>query len=130
MKNFDTWNELKKQQDKKDRLQHPVYCKEREIWWLSLGLNIGDEEDGKGEFFERPIIVVKKFNNNLFWGCALSTKIKDGNPYYLKVSTKEGEQSVIISQLRLYDTKRLQEKMGVVGKDDFNKIKTAIKGLL
>lgn len=130
MKDFDTWNEIKKEHDRKNRLINPVYMKEREIWWLSLGLNIGDEEDGKGELFERPVVVVKKFNNNLFWGCALSTKIKENNPYYVKISTKSGEQSVIISQLRLYDTKRLQEKLDIVSKENFNKIKTAIKLLL
>ncbi len=130
MKNFDTWNEIKKEYDRKDRLVNPVYMKEREIWWLSLGLNIGDEEDGKGELFERPIVVVKKFNNNLFWGCALSTKIKENNPYYVKINTQSGVQSIVISQLRLYDTKRLQEKFDIVSKEDFYKIKTAIKSLL
>jgi mRNA interferase MazF len=66
MKNFDAWNGLKKIQDAKDRLAQPIFCRERDISWISLGLNIGDEEDGKGDFFERPVLVVKKFNNNLF----------------------------------------------------------------
>ncbi len=127
MKDFNAWSEVKKSQDDKIR---NVFCKERDIWWSTLGLNIGDEEDGKGELFERPIIVIKKFNNNIFWGCALSTKIKDNNKYYVKVKTKEGVQSVIISQLRLYDTKRLGEKIDVASKEDFEKIKTAIKNLL
>lgn len=129
-KQFNEWNVLKQEHDKKSRPVNPVFCKERDISWISFGINIGDEEDGKGQYFERPVLVIKKFNNNLFWGCALSTKIKDNNPYYLKVSTKEGLQSVIISQLRLYDTKRLHGKIGFVSKDDFQKIKTAIKKLL
>ena len=127
MKKFDEWNKIKKSQDEKDR---NVFCKEREIWWSTLGLNIGDEEDGKGELFERPVIVIKKFNNNIFWGCALSTKIKESNQYYIKVNTKKGVQSVIISQLRLYDVKRLGEKIDFANHEDFEKIKTAIKKLL
>ena len=128
MKRFSEWNELKIIQDNKP--SKVVFCKEREIWWITLGLNIGDEEDGKGEMFARPVLVVKKFNNNIFWGCALSTKIKEGNNYYITVNTKEGPQSVIISQLRLCDTKRLGEKMDIISKVDFLKIKTAIKELL
>ena len=130
MKDFDTWNEIKKKYDGKNRLLRPAYMKEREIWWLSLGLNIGDEEDGKGGNFERPVVVIKKFNNNLFWGCTLSTKIKESNPYYIKIQTRTGIQSVIISQLRLYDTKRLEEKMETLNQIDFQKITTAIKKLL
>lgn len=130
MKRFDEWNRIKKNQDCKDRSVNTVYMKEREIWWISLGLNIGDEEDGKGDLFQRPILIIKKFNNNLFWGCALSTKIKENNPYYKKLNLKSGVQSVIISQLRLYDTKRLEEKFDIISKEDFIKIKTAIKSLL
>lgn len=47
-----------------------------------------------------------------------------------KDDNNELYQSVIISQLRLYDTKRLQEKIDTLDKEDFNKTKTAIKKLL
>ena len=33
--------------------------KEKEIWWCNLGQNIGDEENGKGEFFMRPVWLSK-----------------------------------------------------------------------
>jgi mRNA interferase MazF len=130
MKNFDAWNALKKTHDTRDRAHVPVYCKEREIWWISLGLNIGDEEDGKGDGFERPVLVIKKFNNNIFWGCALSTKIKADNRYYATINTSGGVRSVILSQLRLYDTKRLRERLETIGQHDFRHIKTALKALL
>ena len=42
--------------------EEPVYFKEKDIWWASLGANIGHEQDGKNESFERPILVLKKFN--------------------------------------------------------------------
>lgn len=130
MKNFDEWNIVKKKRDSISREKHIVYCKEKEIWWIFLGLNVGDEEDGKGNLFERPVLVIKKFNNNLFWGCALSTKVKENNKYYKNINTKGGIRSVIISQLRIYDSKRLQEKFDVIDNEEFEKIKTAIKELL
>lgn len=46
MKNFDEWNIIKKQIEKTDKI---VEFSETEIWWTSIGLNIGDEEDGKNE---------------------------------------------------------------------------------
>ncbi|PID34747.1 MAG: hypothetical protein CR971_01625 [candidate division SR1 bacterium] len=32
----------------------------REIWYVSLGNNIGYEEDGKGNDYKRPVLVLKK----------------------------------------------------------------------
>lgn len=130
MKEYDEWNEIKKFQEYKKIRARNVFCKEREMWWIVLGLNIGDEEDGKGVMFERPVLIIKKFNNNLFGGCALSSKIKESNKYYMKIIVKGGIRSVILSQLRLYDTKRLQEKIGVLNTERFNEITTAIKNLL
>ena len=99
--------------------------KEREVYWCSLGENIGDEENGKGEGFRRPILIFKKFNNRVFWGIPMSTKNKE-NVYYLKVILKDVEQSVILSQLRLLDTKRLDTKIGYLSEVDFLKIQGSI----
>jgi mRNA interferase MazF len=129
-KNFQNWTLVKENlQESPHATIKPVFFKEREVWWLSLGLNVGDEEDGKGERFERPIIIIKKFNNNLFWGCALSSKIKD-NKYYIGFELLGIKRSVILSQLRVLDSKRLSEKVGMASEEDFKKIKKAVKELL
>lgn len=48
MKNFDSWNELKKGLENTNRLlDKEFFFHEREIWWTSLGLNLGHEQDGK-----------------------------------------------------------------------------------
>jgi mRNA interferase MazF len=86
---------------------------------------VGDEENGKGGQFRRPVLVFKKFNNNIFWGIPMSTKNKE-NPYYIKVLLKDVVQSAIISQLRILDTKRLDYKIGYVSKTDFDLIKNKI----
>ena len=98
---------------------------EGQVFWCSLGENVGDEENGKGYIFRRPVLIFKKFNNNLFWGIPMSTKNKD-NKYYVKILLKDIEQSAIISQLRVLDTKRLDEYIGYVSKSDFTKIKNQI----
>jgi hypothetical protein len=47
---------------------HPLGYKEREVWWCSVGENIGFEEDGKNELFNRPVLILKIFSKELFWG--------------------------------------------------------------
>lgn len=125
MKDYDAWNEVKKF----NSIGHRPYFKEREIWWTSLGLNIGDEEDGKGKVFMRPVLVVKKFNTNIFLGCPLSKIIKPSNKYYCAISLPAGERSVIISQIKLHDAKRFKERIAVCSVQDFEKIKKALRDL-
>ena len=60
-KDFDRWNEKKKYTHKREFADH---VHEREVWWSALGVNIGVEIDGKHENFERPVLVVRKFNND------------------------------------------------------------------
>src|SRR3989344_2420314 len=59
MKDFDSWNELKKkiEDDKNDPDKFP---KEGEVWMCSLGRNIGFEQNGSGDNFSRPILIIKK----------------------------------------------------------------------
>jgi hypothetical protein len=51
----------------------PRYFKERGIWWTSLGVNIGHEQNGKNEKFERPVLVLKRFNEYLLWVLPLTS---------------------------------------------------------
>jgi mRNA interferase MazF len=76
---------------------------------MYFGLNMDDEQDGKGSEYVRPVLIIKKFNKNLFWGCAISSKLKSNN---------------------LYDLQRLRNKMDVCTLGDFCKIKQAIKDML
>ncbi len=59
IKKFIAWTKLKIKIYISERV---IYFREGEIWWASLGANIGYEEDGKNENFERPILIFKKFN--------------------------------------------------------------------
>jgi mRNA-degrading endonuclease toxin of MazEF toxin-antitoxin module len=102
-----------------------VQINEKEIYWCSLGENIGDEENGKGNDFRRPVMVFKKFNNSICWAIPMTTKNKD-NKYYVKVSLNSTIQSAMISQMRLLDTRRFDEKIGFINQEDFNSVKKSI----
>lgn len=106
------------------------YFHEREIWSCVLGENIGYEQDGKGDSFLRPVVVVKKFNNQVCWVVPLTSKIKN-HAYYYVFSFEEGDFScAILSQMRLLDTKRLSHRMGYISKNDFVALTKKLKEMI
>jgi mRNA-degrading endonuclease toxin of MazEF toxin-antitoxin module len=104
--------------------------KEREIYWCSIGYNVGYEEHGKGINFRRPVLIIKKFNTNLFWGVPLSTKIKEGNKYYFPITIKGQNQSALISQMRTFDSRRLDQYICQLDEKDFELVKDAVVNII
>ncbi len=128
-KDFKVWGQQKEVIDHQIS-ESSLYFKEGDIWWSRLGANIGFEQDGKGESFSRPILILKKFNQFIFWAIPLSTKCKN-NPYYIECISQEGEKrTAIISQIRLMSVKRLTDKIGVTESVSFKIIRKAVKDLL
>lgn len=127
-KDFDAWNGIKK------RLENRVInftCYEREIWWCSIGLNIGSEQDGKNELFERPVLVLKKFNHTIFWILPMTSRKKHENYYnFLLNDSERANQSVILSQLRLVSIKRFHRLIGKMSMYEFALLKGKIGDLL
>jgi mRNA interferase MazF len=86
-------------------------------------------KEQKGTNFSRPVVIIKKFNNDVFRGVALSTKIKTGT-YYYQFTINKVPQCAILSQVRLYDAKGLVRKIGMINLPDFQTLKQKIKSLL
>lgn len=125
-KNFDKWN-IKKKIINNDK---NFFYHEREIWWCSIGLNIGFEEDGKGDNFSRPVLIIKGFSKDIFICIPITTKLKDGK-FYSDINFGDGiKRKVILSQIRLIDSKRLQEKISTIDKDQFKEIKQKVIQLI
>ena len=120
MKEYDAWNEKKKGLE--TRITLPQFS-ERDIWWCSLGLNVGYEEDGKGDQFERPVCVLRKFSKEVFVGLPLTSAVKDSK-YYFPHSLHETDGSIILSQGRLLSAKRLQRKLGRMSPHKFEELKS------
>lgn len=74
MKDFDGWHPIKTKIELDGKT--PT-IRQREIWWGSIGVNIGVEQDGKNRLYERPVLVVRKFNHRHFMGIPLTTQLKD-----------------------------------------------------
>ena len=126
-KDFQEWhNEKSSLHENKTR----VFFHEREVWFASLGANIGFEQDGKGQEFLRPILVVKKFNNEVLWGVPTTKKNKKGKYYFPFQYKKSESTTAILSQLRLIDSKRLSYKIGFVKEADFVEMKNRLISFL
>lgn len=126
-KNFEKWNEVK---IKTDRENLRLFYKDREVWWCLLGTNIGFEMDGKGGRSARPVLILKGFSKEVCLCLPLTTKPKKGKFYCEAVFEDGNKRIAILSQIRLIDTKRLLEKITVLDKSAFNKIKQALIRLI
>jgi len=117
---FEKWNLLKQKSNFSKKI---IGIKERDILFVKMGQNIGYEQDGKGEEFLRPVIVLKKFNKNMFLGIALTTQKKETRYHfefqYKNKSEKTITNSAILSQVKIYDTKRVKYKSGMINIENF-----------
>lgn len=126
-KDFDKWNTQKKELNR--RKVAPFYHA-REIWWCSLGVNIGFEQDGTGQSFDRPVLIVRGFNKKIFFGVALTGRKRTGRYYYFIGKIENRDASVILSQARTIDANRLVRKIGVIDKKVFKEITECLKKTL
>lgn len=125
-KDFDGWNIQKKIIDSSPSKKT---FHEREIWFSRIGENVGFEQNGKGERFLRPIIIYKKFSHNVFLGIPLTKSIKEGR-FYSIFDFQGGKSNAILSQVRLFDSKRLEYKIGKMSVGDYALIKTKLIDLI
>lgn len=128
IKDYSEWHDKKSELNNNEE-KRPFFH-EREVWWCSLGANIGFEQDGKGDKFARPVLVLKKFNNEVFWALPVTTRTKKGK-FYSSINLGDGvERLVILSQLRLIDAKRLLDKMATIDELNYSDIQKAVTSLL
>lgn len=126
-KDFDGWNEQKKETNSREDV---LLYHERDVRWCRLGTNVGFEQDGTGAGRARPVLVLKAFNRYACLVIPLTTSTKR-SPYHVSIGVVNNRPaSVIISQLRLIDTKRLTVKIMVLNKTTFDKIRKAVKDML
>ncbi len=127
MKKFDEWNEVKKQVVTRSNI---IQFKEREIYWASVGENVGFEQNGKGVDFARPVLIIKKLNKNLFFGVPLSTKSRTGSFFFEFELLPNQKSTALLVQAKVYDAKRLAKKIGMIKEEDFKLLKDDLKNLL
>jgi mRNA interferase MazF len=80
--------------------------------------------------FLRPVLVLKKFNKNIFVWIPLTTVPKEDIFHYSFVSTSWKTSYAILSQIRLFDSKRFFRKIWNIKFKDSKLLKEKIKKLI
>ena len=126
MKRFLEWIGLK---EKLHNLTHrPPHVSEHEIWWASIGENVGSEIDGKNSLFSRPVIIYKKLAHGFYFVIPTTTKSRTGS-WYISFRQQEKEMIACLHQARAIDHRRLSSKIGTLDDADFTRIKTGFNKL-
>ena len=123
IKDFDKWNNVKKNLNKEER---KITIRRGEIRWVSLGINIGSEIDGKGESFSRPALIVHVIGNHFALVIPMSTKIKD-IAGYVPFEWKDKTFSLCVHQTKVVSQKRILRRLGRVSDNKLQKHKDEIK---
>ncbi len=122
-KDFWKWHTKKEQLND---AQGTALFHEREVWWCALGANIGFEQDGGKGDFERPVVILKKFNLDACLIVPLTAQPKKGK-YYISVGKIDDRDAVaVLSQIRFIDRKRLANKICTLDEDVFRTLTTAV----
>ncbi len=126
MKNFDEWNNIKKNIEK---FTPDFNVDMREVWWVSLGINIGSEACGKNDNFERPVIVLKKFDSNNFFVLPITSTINEGDHFYT-IFMNGQDRCVMLHQGKFINKRRFLRRMQILSESKFDGIKNTFIDLI
>ena len=91
---------------------------------------MGVEINGKNDNFERPVLVIKKFNRRMALVLPL-TKAEKENKYYYKLNLASDDfSSVVLSQVRLVSGERFLRLMKKVPDNTFDEVVQKLEDLL
>ena len=102
--------------------QSPPLVTAGDIWWASVGQNVGSEINGKSRLFSRPVIIFKKLAHGFYFVIPTTTKSKVGSWY---VPFRQADRKMIASlhQARAIDHRRLSTKLGQLDDTDFERVR-------
>ncbi|MDR0979958.1 MAG: type II toxin-antitoxin system PemK/MazF family toxin [Candidatus Nomurabacteria bacterium] len=126
MKNYENWTPVKASLNSGKRM--PSY-REGNVYWASIGENIGFEQDGKGRAYTRPVLILRGFSAELVLGLPLSSQKKSGR-YFLPIVLNGEDGVLLLSQIRAIDTLRLGDKIGQVDRQMLKLIKAAVAKMI
>jgi len=123
---FDAWNMVKKSLHSR---QNVPFCHARELWWCSLGINIGSEQNGSGKHYARPVLILKSLTVRTSLAVPLTSSARDDH-FRLYMGRIDGKEArLLITQVRMIDTRRLLDKIGYVKKSQFEEIQKTLRNI-
>lgn len=126
MKRFFEWFGVK---ERLHYIDHsPPLVSERDIWWTSIGENVGSEINGKSDLFSRPVIVLKKLSHGFYFVIPTTTQVREGS-WYVPFRQQGKDMLACLHQARAIDFRRLSSRLGKVDGDDFDRVKDGFRKL-
>lgn len=120
MKRFLEWIGLK---EKIHNSKHaPPLVSQGDIWWISIGENVGSEINGKNSLFSRPAIIYKKLAHGFYFVIPTTTKDREGS-WYVSFRHQEKDMVACLHHARSIDHRRLSTKLGTLDDEDFQRVK-------
>jgi mRNA-degrading endonuclease toxin of MazEF toxin-antitoxin module len=126
---YNRWNDQKKSIQQRDLVAKKIYFNQGDIWWCSIGKNIGTESCGKGDRFRRPVLILKKLSHEACIVLPLGTQEKKGT-WFEEVIFENGKRWVSLYQIRMVHIKRFERKIGEITKEDMCRVKEKLGALL
>ena len=118
IKQFAKWIILKERLH--NQAHKPPLVSERDIWWASVGENVGSEINGKSELFSRPVIIFKKLSHGLYFVIPTTTQSKEGS-WFVQFEHKGIKMTACLHQARAIDYRRLSNKIGRIDTADYQR---------
>ncbi len=95
----------------------------QEIWWCAMGT-----QNAKGAaLYERPVLVFRKFNSDMFWGLPLNAQVDKKNQLQLTFSL---EKRPTLSQMRILHARRMVRRLGKVSDRQLSVLNKKILALI
>jgi mRNA interferase MazF len=126
MKYFTKWIRVKENID--TRNPEPPLVDERDVWWASVGENVGTEINGKSSLFTRPVIILKKLTRKTFLCIPTTSKQHEGT-WYVKIRLGEKEMYACLHQIRVLDYKRFYSRIGQLDTRNFSRVREGFVNL-
>ena len=117
-KDYEHWTPIKMKLNNEPR-RPSVFC-EGELWWCTIGENVGVEVDGKKQRLSRPVLIIKRHNKLSFFGVPVTSQKANSNQRcFYDIKIEDRVETMILSQARTWDAARLTDKIGVVSESGF-----------
>jgi mRNA interferase MazF len=128
IKDFKGWCGKKEIIDKQNLAPNFFFLK-GEVWWVSLGVNVGQEVDGKNESYERPVLIFKKFSDELAWVIP-SSSTKKANEYFYPIIYQGKPKNLLLLHMKTISSKRLLRPVFRMKGKEFTLIKERVHDLI
>ncbi len=106
----------------------PPLVSEGDLWWASVGENVGSEINGKSNLFSRPVLIFKKLSHGFYFVIPTTTKEREGS-WYVRFRHQGKVMVACLHQARAIDYRRLSSKLGTMDDTDLARVKTDFKAL-